>query len=44
METKVQKEFIDTGFGFLICLINVPMVKVRGVWAPKLNLNEFDFH
>ena len=40
METKVQKRFVDTGFGFPIRLINVPMVKVRGVWTPKINYNE----
>jgi len=40
METKIQKEFIDTGFGFPIRLVNVPMVKVRGAWTPKINYNE----
>lgn len=40
METKIQKEFIDTGFGFPIRLINVPMIKVRGTWTPKINYNE----
>ena len=40
METKIQKEFIDTGFGFPIKLLNVPMVKVRGAWTPKINYNE----
>lgn len=40
METKIQKEFIDTGFGFPIRLVNVPMVKVRRAWTPKINYNE----
>lgn len=40
MESKIQKEFIDTGFGFPVRLINVQMVKVRGAWTPKLNYNE----
>ncbi|KXK07126.1 MAG: hypothetical protein UZ03_NOB001000321 [Nitrospira sp. OLB3] len=40
METAIQKEFIDTGFGFPIHLINVPMVKVRGTWTPHINFNE----
>lgn len=40
METKIQKEFIDTGFGFPIRLLNVPMVKLRGEWTPKINYNE----
>lgn len=34
------KGFIDTGFGFPVCLINVPMVKVRGTWTPSINYNE----
>ena len=40
MEIKIQKRLIDTGFGFPIRLINVPMVKVRGVWTPKINYDE----
>lgn len=40
METKIQKEFIDMGFGFPIRLMNVTMVKARGVWTPKVNYNE----
>lgn len=36
---KIQKEFIDTGFGFPIKLLNVPMTKVRGVWTPYINYN-----
>jgi len=40
MEHKIQKEFIDTGFGFPIRLMNVPMVKVRGSWTPKINYHD----
>jgi DNA-binding transcriptional regulator YiaG len=40
METKIQKEFIDTGFGFPIRLLNVQMIKVRGAWTAKVNYNE----
>lgn len=40
METKIQKEFIDTGFGFPIRLMDVPMIKVRGSWTPNLNYNK----
>ena len=39
MEIKIQKELIDTGFGFPVRLRNVPMVKVRGAWTPKVNYN-----
>ena len=27
------------GFGFPIRLLNVPMIKVRGAWTPKINYN-----
>ena len=37
MNTKIQKEYVDMGFGFPVYLQNVPMVKVRGVWTPKVN-------
>ena len=37
MDTKTQKKYIDTGFGFPVHLSNVPMIKVRGHWTPKIN-------
>jgi len=40
METKIQNEFVDSGFGFPVRLKNVPMIKIRGVWTPKINYNE----
>ena len=40
MEKKIEKKYVDHGFGFPICLHNVPMVKVRGVWTPDVNYNE----
>ncbi len=39
METKIQKEFLDHGFGFPVRLVNVPMVKVREEWTPNINYN-----
>lgn len=36
-QRKVQKEYVDHGFGFPVRLRNVPMVKVRGVWTPDLD-------
>jgi hypothetical protein len=41
METKTEKEFVDTGFGFPVHLLNVPMIKVRGVWTPKIDYNAY---
>ncbi len=45
MDTKIElkkefKEFIDTGFGFPVRLLNVPMLKVRGVWTPAIDYND----
>ena len=39
-ERRIQKEFVDRGFGFPVRLRNVPMVRVRGVWTPDLNYEE----
>lgn len=39
MEAKIQKEFLDQGFGFPVRLVNVPMVKIRGEWTPNINYN-----
>ena len=38
---KIQPLFEDFGCGFPIVLRNVPMVKVRGVWTPEINYDEF---
>ncbi len=32
--------FTDTGFGFKVRLVNVPMIKIRGIWTPNINYNE----
>ena len=37
METKIQREFIYHGFGFPVKFKNVPMIKVRGTWTPKVD-------
>ena len=39
-DKRLQKEYVDHGFGFPIRLRNVPMVKVRGTWTPDLNYEE----
>lgn len=39
-ERRIQKEFVDRGFGFPVRLRNVPMMKVRGIWTPDLNYEE----
>ncbi len=40
MERKIQKVFVDTGFGFPVYLINAPMLKVRGQWTPDVDYNK----
>lgn len=39
MEKKIQKEFLDMGYGFPVVLLNVPMIKVRDIWTPDINYN-----
>lgn len=40
MKKKIQKIYHDHGFGFPVTLLNVPMVEVRGEWAPNINQKE----
>src|SRR5579863_765149 len=37
MKTRIEKEMIDTGFGFDVRLRNVPMIQIRGAWTPNIN-------
>lgn len=37
MERKIQKVFVDNGFGFPVYLLNAPMVKARGQWTPEID-------
>ena len=39
-QKKRQKRFEDSGFGFPVVLLNVPMVKVRRVWTPNIDYNK----
>lgn len=36
---KLLKEIIYEGLGFPIILRNVPMIELRGIWTPDINLN-----
>lgn len=40
METKKVKKFIYEGLGFPISLINVTLVKKRGIWTPAIDYNK----
>lgn len=39
LQRKRQRSFIYEGFGFPVELRNVPMVRLRGVWTPDINLD-----
>lgn len=39
-DTKIEKRFVYDGFGFELVFLNVPMLKVRGFWTPKLDYNK----
>jgi DNA-binding transcriptional regulator YiaG len=38
-QSKIQKSFIDTGLGFPVRLVNVPMIRSRGKWTPNIDYN-----
>lgn len=40
-KTKIQKTFIDHGFGFPVVLVDVPMVQTRGIWTPNINYKKY---
>lgn len=40
METKRAKRFVYEGLGFSIVLVNVPLVKKRGIWTPAIDYNK----
>lgn len=36
---KIQSKLMYTGLGFPVLLKNIPMIELRGVWTPDVNLN-----
>ncbi len=40
MERKRVKKFIYAGLGFPIALIDVPLIKARGIWTPAIDYNK----
>jgi transcriptional regulator with XRE-family HTH domain len=42
MSRKIKKEYIDYGLGFPVHLLDVPMIKIRGEWAPDINFLQLD--
>lgn len=41
MESKKVKRFIYEGLGFPVILLNLVLVKKRGVWTPSIDYNKF---
>lgn len=39
MKRKVVKSFVYQGLGFPVILNHVPVIEVRGVWTPDVDLN-----
>ena len=42
MNKKIQKSYIDYGFGFPIHIINAPLVKIRGEWTLDMNFRKYE--
>lgn len=40
MKQKVKRKILFEGLGFPILLTNVPMIKIRGDWAPDISYNK----
>lgn len=38
-QQKIEKEIVYEGLGFPVVLRNVPMIEIRGVWTPDIDLN-----
>ena len=41
-DTKIQKLYVDYGFGFPVKILNAPMRKIRGSWALDLNFEKYE--
>lgn len=41
-KNKIQKTYIDYGFGFPVQIINAPLLQVRGAWCLDLNFEKYE--
>jgi len=41
METKKVKKFTYEGLGFPVILVDVSLIKKRGIWTPAIDYNKF---
>jgi DNA-binding transcriptional regulator YiaG len=39
---KIQKSYIDNGFGFPVQIVNAPLLQVRGSWSLDLNFEKYE--
>ena len=42
MDKKVQKSYIDYGFGFPVQILDAPLKKVRGEWCLNINFEKYE--
>src|SRR5689334_220928 len=42
MKRKIEREYIDRGFGFPVILRNVPMIEAFGQWTPDINYRHLE--
>ncbi|MBN22607.1 MAG: hypothetical protein CL678_15090 [Bdellovibrionaceae bacterium] len=42
MNKKIQKSYIDYGFGFPVQILNAPLKKIHGEWALDLNFEKYE--
>ncbi len=40
-ERKIVDKYLYRGLGFPIFLIDVPMIKMQGIWTPDIDYNQF---
>jgi len=40
--TKIQKSYIDHGFGFPVQILNAPLKKIEGEWVLNLDFEKFE--
>ncbi len=42
MNKKIQKSYVDYGFGFAVKIINAPLVKIQGEWVLDINFEKYE--
>ena len=42
MNKKIQKSYVDYGFGFPVQIVGAPLVKIQGEWTLDINLEKYE--